>query len=59
MVELAGAAGVKLTPAGAPFPYGKDPDDTNIRLAPSFPGMAELEQAVNVLADCILVASED
>jgi DNA-binding transcriptional MocR family regulator len=58
VVELAGAAGVKLTPAGAPFPYGQDPDDTNIRLAPSFPGMGELEQAVNVLADCILVASE-
>jgi DNA-binding transcriptional MocR family regulator len=59
VVELAGAAGVKLTPAGAPFPYGKDPADTNIRLAPSFPGTDELESALAVFTDCVVLASEE
>lgn len=59
VVELAGAAGVKLTPAGAPFPYGSDPADSNIRLAPSFPSAGELEQALDVLADCILLACDE
>src|SRR5690606_15947310 len=36
VVKLAGEAGVKFTPAGATFPYGKDPEDRNIRIAPSF-----------------------
>lgn len=46
-------AGVILTPAGATFPYGKDPDDVNIRIAPSFPPLHELKQAIEVLCTCI------
>ncbi len=57
VVALAGDVGVKLTPAGATFPYGRDPEDRNIRLAPTFPPMNELEQAVRVLACCIELAS--
>ena len=59
VVELAGAAGVKLTPAGAPFPGGTDPADSNIRIAPSFPGLAELDTALAVLADSTLLAAEE
>ncbi|PWQ92537.1 aminotransferase class I/II-fold pyridoxal phosphate-dependent enzyme [Leucothrix pacifica] len=57
VVELADACGVKLTSAGAPFPYGKDPDDTNIRIAPSFPPLQELEQAMKVLTTCVKLAT--
>ncbi len=59
VVGLAGDAGVKLTPAGAPFPKGIDPDDSNIRIAPSFPGTDELEQALAVVADCVVLAAEE
>jgi aspartate/methionine/tyrosine aminotransferase len=57
VVQLAGAAGVKLTPAGATFPYGKDPRDCNIRLAPSFPKVAEIAQATDVFVCCVKLAS--
>lgn len=57
VVELAGALGVKLTPAGATFPYGDDPEDRNIRLAPSFPPLEELETAMSVLVNCIELAT--
>lgn len=56
-VELAEGAGVVLTPAGATYPYGKDPLDANIRIAPSYPSLNELELAAEVLACCILIAS--
>jgi DNA-binding transcriptional MocR family regulator len=56
VVRLAGEAGVKLTPAGSSFPYRKDPRDTNIRLAPSFPSLPELERAMQVLTLSIRVA---
>ena len=59
VVALAGEAGVKLTPAGAPFPYGTDPEDSNIRIAPSYPPTAELEEAMAVLTDCVVLAAED
>ncbi len=57
VVRLAGEAGVQLTPAGNPYPYGKDPEDSNIRLAPSFPTIPELETAVDVLCTCIQLAA--
>ena len=57
IIKMAADAGVKLTPAGATFPYGKDPENTNIRLAPTFPGLAELEIALDVFVTCVELAS--
>ena len=57
IISMAADAGVKLTPAGATFPYGKDPENKNIRLAPTFPGLAELESAVDVFVTCVELAS--
>ncbi len=59
VVQLAKDAGIAMTPAGAAFPYGKDPRDRNIRIAPSFPGLGELEQAIDGLATCVLVAAAE
>lgn len=53
VVTLAAEAGVKLTNAGATFPYGKDPADRNVRIAPSMPSLAEIEQAMEIVAICI------
>lgn len=57
VVSLAAEAGVKLTPAGATFPYGVDPDNRNIRIAPTFPSLSQLEQAMDVFVTCIALAS--
>ncbi len=57
VVRLAGEAGVKLTGAGATFPYGKDPRDRNIWIAPSLPPLAQVEQAMEVVAACVELAS--
>jgi DNA-binding transcriptional MocR family regulator len=57
VVKLAADAGVKLTPAGATFPYGKDPQDRNIRLAPSFPKVEEIAKATDVFVTCVKLAS--
>lgn len=57
VVELAGKAGVALTPAGATYPLGVDPRDRNIRIAPTFPGMGELEEALRVLTTCVVLAA--
>ena len=57
IVKLAGAAGVKLTPAGATFPYGKDPEDRNIRIAPSFPSTEGISVAMELVSICILLAA--
>ncbi len=59
VVELAAAAGVSLTPAGATYPGGLDPHDRNIRLAPTRPPAEEVRQAMQVVAACIRLASED
>jgi DNA-binding transcriptional MocR family regulator len=57
VVAMAADAGVALTPAGATFPYGKDPKDRNIRIAPTFPSLLELETAMEILAVCIQLVS--
>ncbi len=56
-VRLAAEAGVKLTPAGATFPYGKDPEDRNIRIAPSVPTVPEVVGAMEVFVTCVKLAS--
>lgn len=58
VVELASSAGVKLTPAGATYPYGQDPADSNLRLAPSYPDIATLEQAMEVFVCSVQLASQ-
>ncbi len=57
VVEMAGGAGVKLTPAGATYPYGLDPEDRNIRIAPTLPSVPEIEAATRLLADCIVLVA--
>ncbi len=56
-VALAKELGVALTPAGATFPHGVDPEDRNIRIAPTFATLAEVEAGVEVLALCIRLAA--
>ena len=56
-LALCAEAGVTMTPAGATFPYGKDPQDRNIRIAPSLPPVAELEQAMEVFCVCLKLAA--
>ncbi len=59
VVAMAAEAGVKLTPAGATYPYKKDPRDRNIRIAPTFPPADQVEQAMKLVTTCIqLVAVE-
>ncbi len=53
VVALAGELGVKFTKAGATWPYGKDPHDSNIRIAPTLPSLQQIRTAVEVLAVCI------
>lgn len=57
VVSLAKACGVALTPAGSTWPNGIDPYDSSLRLAPSFPPLEELEQAMQVLTVCIRLAA--
>ena len=56
-LALCKEAGVTMTGAGATFPYGKDPQDSNIRIAPSLPPVAELEQAIEILCVCLKMAA--
>lgn len=56
-VRLAKAVGVALTPAGSAYPYGQDPDDRHIRLAPTLPPLAEVETAMDVVGLCALLAA--
>ena len=57
VVELCKEAGVVLTGAGATYPLGKEPKDSNIRIAPSFPPNSELEQAMEIFCICAKLAA--
>ena len=56
-VELCKKAGVKFTPAGATWPCGRDPEDRNIRLAPSYASLEEIELAVRLFTICVRLAA--
>lgn len=56
-VALAKEAGVTLTDAGATYPYGKDEADRNIRIAPSYPTLEELDAAMDIFILCIKIAA--
>ncbi len=56
-LELCREAGVTMTGAGATFPYGKDPKDSNIRIAPSYPTVGELQQAMDIFCICLKLAA--
>ncbi len=55
-VALAKEAGVTMTGAGATWPYGKDPKDSNIRIAPTFPTLDELDKAIHLFCLCVKLA---
>ena len=57
VVSMCKDAGVEMTGAGATYPYGKDPDDCNIRIAPSFPVLEDLRMATELFALCVKLAS--
>lgn len=57
IVSLAAELGVKMTGAGATWPYGRDPRDTNIRIAPSYPTLDDLSAALDVFVACVRLVS--
>jgi DNA-binding transcriptional MocR family regulator len=59
VVALAKAAGIEMVPAGRTFPYGRDPRDRNIRIAPSFPPADEVRAAADALTTCVLLATTE
>lgn len=59
IVELCKGAGVVLTGAGAAFPYGIDPEDKNIRIAPSYPSVEELQKAMELFVLCVKLAAAE
>ncbi len=59
VVALAKEAGIALTPAGSSFPHGADPNDANIRLAPTMPPISEVSAAMDAVATCILLAAAE
>jgi DNA-binding transcriptional MocR family regulator len=58
-IALASQAGIAVTAAGSPYPYGNDPKDSTIRIAPSFPLIADLRSAIDGLCTCILLAQAE
>ena len=56
-MALCKECGLEMTPAGATYPLGIDPDDSNIRIAPSFPTVEELKKAMDVFCTCLKVAA--
>lgn len=59
IVSMCADAGVVMTDAGATYPYGNDPKDSNIRIAPSFPEIDELMEAAEIFVICVKIASID
>ena len=59
VVALAKQAGIAMTPAGAAFPHGRDPDDRNIRIAPTFPSISDVRVAMEGLSTCVLLAAAE
>ena len=59
IVSVCREAGVTLTPAGATYPYGKDPEDSNIRISPTFPPVDELREAIRVFCDAVEFVSAE
>jgi DNA-binding transcriptional MocR family regulator len=57
VARLAAEAGLSLTPPGATFPYGKDPDDRNLRIAPTFATLDDVKVAMEILVLCVKLAS--
>ena len=57
IVAMAADLGVKLTPAGATWPYGRDPEDTNIRIAPTYPSLEDLGAALDVFVVAVKLVS--
>jgi len=57
VIEMASSIGLTLTPAGAPFPYGRDPQDRNVRIAPTFASVEDLRAAMQILALCVKLAT--
>ena len=55
--ELCREAGLLITPAGSSYPYGKDENDSNIRIAPSYPPIDELETAIEIFCLCVKISS--
>jgi DNA-binding transcriptional MocR family regulator len=59
IIQLGKDAGITVVPAGSTFPYGEDPNDRNIRIAPTFPSLDEVRNAAEGLAICTLLAASE